>query len=217
MIWSGRPAFCHGISSMHSSTITRKMIGEPSFMATDVVCSLLQNLLWFWVTIDFFSYPTIKSSYCERGEAYQMHHVPCATNLRTITWFPVLCISLSQRVTRFFSWLWRVEMVFVIFTIDSTRTLVLYCVLLAFMVLARYRALVSLYSKPRPQLNIWIKCYHWSMFEFLVRDSPKTSCTEHIAHSILSSLIIYSWYHVVCHCMALRYQSSLYSSANSFY
>ena len=51
----------------------------------------------------------------------------------------------------------------------------------------RNRARVSLHSRPRPQRTIWIERSDWSIFEFLVRDFPKTSCTEYIARSILSS------------------------------
>ena len=55
----------------------------------------------------------------------------------------------------------------------------------SFGVFARYRAPISLHPKLCPQLNIWIARFHWSMFEFLARDFPKTFRTEHIAHSIL--------------------------------
>ena len=60
-------------------------------------------------------------------------------------------------------------------------------------VFARYHALVSLHSKPRPQLTIWIthSSSYWSMLEFLTHDFPKTSCTEHIVGSTLSSLPYY--------------------------
>ena len=57
---------------------------------------------------------------------------------------------------------------------------------LSFGIFTRYGALVSLHSRSHPQLNIWIARSHWSMFEFLARDFPKTFCTEHIARSILS-------------------------------
>ena len=46
------------------------------------------------------------------------------------------------------------------------------------------RACVSLHSRPCPQCTIWIECSHWSIFEFLARDFPKTTC---IARLILSS------------------------------
>ena len=40
-------------------------------------------------------------------------------------------------------------------------------------------------------LTIRIACSHWSIFEFLASDFPKTSYTEHIARPILSSLPYY--------------------------
>ena len=62
--------------------------------------------------------------------------------------------------------------------------------LLSASVFSRNRACVSLHSRPRPRRTIWIKCPHWSIFEFLVRDFPQTSYTEHIARWTL--FIIYS-------------------------
>jgi hypothetical protein len=61
-------------------------------------------------------------------------------------------------------------------------------------VFSRNHARVSLHSRPRPQLAIWIERSHWSIFEFLARDFPKTSYTGYIARSILSSLPYYLLY-----------------------
>ena len=53
-------------------------------------------------------------------------------------------------------------------------------------VFGRNRARVSLHLRPRPQHTIWIERSHWSIFEFLVHDFPKTYHTEYIIRSILS-------------------------------
>ena len=58
---------------------------------------------------------------------------------------------------------------------------------LSWSVFSGYRARVSKCKRPRPQLAIWA-LIGWSIFEFLARDFPKTSCTDHIARSILPSL-----------------------------
>ena len=49
------------------------------------------------------------------------------------------------------------------------------------------RTRVNLHPRPRPQRTIWIEHSHWSIFEFMAHDFPKTSYMEYIAHSILSS------------------------------
>ena len=54
-------------------------------------------------------------------------------------------------------------------------------------VFGQNRARVRMHSRSRPQCTIWIECSHWSIFEFLARDFPKTSYTEYIVRSILSS------------------------------
>ena len=64
---------------------------------------------------------------------------------------------------------------------SSSWTFVLYHDLLAFSV-----AIALVLVCIRGHTHIWIACSHWSMFEFLVRDFPITSCTDHIACSILS-------------------------------
>ena len=86
-------------------------------------------------------------------------------------------------------------------------------------VFSRYRICVRLHSRPHLQLTIWVECSHWSMFEFLVRDFPKTSYTGHIARSILSSLpliILYScWRKWKCnktlYCSCLKFSKIPYS------
>jgi hypothetical protein len=47
-------------------------------------------------------------------------------------------------------------------------------------VFSRNRARVSLHSRPHPQLTVWIKRSHWSIFEFLACDFPKTSYMGYI-------------------------------------
>ena len=73
---------------------------------------------------------------------------------------------------------------------------------------SRNRARVSLHSRPRPQRTIWIERSHWSIFEFLVRDFPKTSYTEYIARSTLSSPPYY---------LLLTILSSFYHNIISYY
>ena len=73
-----------------------------------------------------------------------------------------------------------------IFYDDSTLTLVLYCILLAFSL--ECGKLVCLHLKPCLQLESSAVIYNWSMFEFLACDLLKVSYTEDIVRLILSSL-----------------------------
>ena len=59
-------------------------------------------------------------------------------------------------------------------------------------IFSRNRACVSLHSRPCPWRTIWSEHSHWSIFEFLARDFPQTSYTEHITRWTLSSLSLLS-------------------------
>ena len=62
----------------------------------------------------------------------------------------------------------------------------------------RYRSHISKHSRPHPLLAVWIERSDWSIFEFLARDFPKTSCIGHNSafNTLFPSFIIYSWYHI---------------------
>ena len=67
-----------------------------------------------------------------------------------------------------------------------------FIILLSASVFSRNRACVRLHLRPRPRRTIWIEHSHWSIFEFLARDFPQISYTEHIAHWTLSSFSLLS-------------------------
>ena len=94
---------------------------------------------------------------------------------------------------RFFYWPWNVE---VGIFCDSNDTFCsnAHSISCSFGLFAWYHAFVSLHSKPHPQINTWIAHSHWSVFEFLACDFPKTSCPEctNFAFDTLFSSLLYT-------------------------
>ena len=158
----------------HHPTGTRLQAVQHSY--------LIYSWLYLWLAIDvcgvhyvLYELLLYQDFIIVGGEEYWM---PCVINLWRVTWLPVLHTWLSKELnTRIFSRLWKVEAFFMIFVIDSTRMLVF----------AQYHTLICLHSKPHPQ---YLNCA-FSIFEFLAHDFPKTSYTEYVVHSTLSSLPYY--------------------------
>ena len=76
-------------------------------------------------------------------------------------------------------------------------------------IFSHYHACVSKRLRLHPLLAIWIEHSDWSIFEFLVRDFPKTSCTGHIACLILFSLPLLSTLGLSMRLRAVRGYSSI--------
>ena len=119
-----------------------------------------------------------------------MRYMVCVLSVRRVTWNPASRTWLKRRC-------WRLDFFRIVNRGDFCEFYVWFFMNAAFIsrsasVFSRYHTRVSKCLRPWPQLAIWIKCSDWSLFEFLVRDFPKTSCTGHIARSILSSLPLLS-------------------------
>jgi hypothetical protein len=126
----------------------------------------------------------------EGKRVYIEHTIPGLICIWRVTWLLALCTWVTEGAKRsIFSGLWRTEAFFVSLMLDSSWTLVLCCDLLASsieivpeLVCTKGHAHSWLFESSafiRQFLNSWCVTF-W-----------KTSYTEHIAHSILSSLPYY--------------------------
>ena len=131
-----------------------------------------------------------------RRRECRTHYISRVICFRQVTWLSAVRMWLAQGAKHLI--FLRTEKNRGVFHEFYARFFIIACFILwSARAFGRNCTRVSLHSRPRPQHTIWIEHSDWSIFEFLVRDFLKTSCTEYIARLILSSPpYYYSWVHV---------------------
>ena len=126
-----------------------------------------------------------------KGREWRTRYIVCVISVWRVTWLPASCTWLSEGAK---------DSIF----LRTVNNRGVFCEYYAWFfmnaqfisrsasVFSHYRARVSKCSRSHPLLAIWIERPDWSIFEFLTHDFLKTSCTGHIARSILSSLPLLS-------------------------
>ena len=133
-----------------------------------------------------------------RGRECRTRYIPRVICFRQVTWLSAVHTWLAQGAKHLI--FLRTEKNRGVFHEFYARFFINACFILwSARAFGRNRARVSLHSRPRPQRTIWIERSDWSIFEFLARDFPKTSCTEYIARSILSSPPYYLLLSILMH------------------